>query len=116
MTARNNDGYEGQTIALSEAEDFAELVKQMRADLGDEPIAVYERKMAEIGVARAEPALQARASGQMVADRKRHALPTARVHEPPNRPCAPVGILPSRDRVGGGHEHAGPPKATMVGS
>ena len=61
VTARNNDGYEGQTIALSEAEDFAELVKQMRADLGDEPIAVYEGKMAEIAVARAAQAAQARA-------------------------------------------------------
>lgn len=61
VTARNNYGYEGQTIALSEAADFAELVKQMRADLGNEPIAVYERKMAEIAVARAEQAVQARA-------------------------------------------------------
>jgi hypothetical protein len=36
-------------------------VKQMRADLGDEPIAVHERKMAEIAVARTEQAAQARA-------------------------------------------------------
>jgi hypothetical protein len=61
VTARNSYGSEGRTIALSEAEDFAELVKQMRADLGDEPIAVYERKMAEIAVARADETVQARA-------------------------------------------------------
>jgi len=61
VTARNSYGHEGRTIALSDAEDFAELVKQMRADLGDEPIAAYERKMAEIAVARAAHAAQARA-------------------------------------------------------
>lgn len=64
VTARNNYGYEGQTIALSEAEDFAELVKQMRADLGDEPIHAYERKMAELAAARAKQAAQARAAGK----------------------------------------------------
>lgn len=52
VTARNNYGYEGRTIALSEAEDFADLVKQLRVDLGDEPIAIYQRTMAELAAAR----------------------------------------------------------------
>ncbi len=55
VTARNSYGYEGQTIALSEAEDFAGLVKEMRVDLGDEPIVIYDRKMAELAAARREP-------------------------------------------------------------
>jgi len=36
----------------------------MRADLGDEPIRTYERKMAELAAARAEQAAQAPAVGK----------------------------------------------------
>jgi len=56
VTARNDYGYEGRRIALSEAEDFTEMVKQMRADLGDEPIRAYQRKMAELAAARSQQA------------------------------------------------------------
>jgi hypothetical protein len=32
------------------------MVKQMRADLGDEPIRAYQRKMAELAAARSQQA------------------------------------------------------------
>ena len=34
---------------------FPDLVKQLRVDLGDEPIAIYQRKMAELAAAKASP-------------------------------------------------------------
>ncbi|MGC8634307.1 MAG: hypothetical protein ACP5VP_06530 [Candidatus Limnocylindrales bacterium] len=54
VTARNNYGYDGWTVALSEAEDFADLVKEMRVDLGDAPVQIFEQKMAELAAAQAQ--------------------------------------------------------------
>lgn len=55
VTARNNYGYQGRTIAPSQAADFGQMVKQMRLDLGDEPLIIYERKMAEVAAAGLRP-------------------------------------------------------------
>jgi len=54
VTARNSYGYEGLVVSMTEADDFKELVKAMRADLGERPIEVYRELMARIAEARAE--------------------------------------------------------------
>ena len=54
VTARNTYGYEGLVVSMTEAGDFNELVKSMRADLGKRPIAIYRELMARLAEARAE--------------------------------------------------------------
>ncbi len=54
VTARNTYGYEGLAISMTEADDFKELVKTMRADLGERPIEVYRELMTRLAEARGE--------------------------------------------------------------
>ena len=54
VTARNSYGYEGLVVSMTEAHDVKELVKAMRADLGERPIEVYRELMARLAEARAE--------------------------------------------------------------
>lgn len=48
VTARNDYGYEGRIVSLTEAEDYKDVVKQMRVELGDAPIRQYHATMAAI--------------------------------------------------------------------
>ena len=54
VTARNIYGYEGLVISMTDADDFVELVKTMRADLGERPIEVYRALMTRLAEGRAE--------------------------------------------------------------
>lgn len=54
INARNHYGNEGRVVSMTEADDFNELVKSMRADLGERPIEVYRDLMAQLAEARAE--------------------------------------------------------------
>lgn len=54
VSVRNNYGYQGFVVSMTEADDFKELVKAMRADLGERPIEVYRELMARLAEARAE--------------------------------------------------------------
>ena len=54
VTARNTYGYEGLVVSMTEAGDFNELVKSMRADLEERPIAIYRELMDRLAEARGE--------------------------------------------------------------
>ena len=55
---RNDYGYRGYVVSESEASDMTESVKEIRVALGDAPIRVYQRLMAELRAAQADAAIE----------------------------------------------------------
>jgi hypothetical protein len=51
VAARNSYGYEGMIVSMTEADDFIELAKEMRAELGDTPVRTYREVMARLAEA-----------------------------------------------------------------
>ena len=45
---RNSYGYEAMIVSMTEADDFIELAKEMRVELGDAPVRTYREVMARL--------------------------------------------------------------------